>query len=63
MTWQESIPGLLIVVGMFTATHVGLKAANWLEGKPTRFHMDKFDKEMAERDERITGRQWRQQAQ
>ncbi|KAB8216532.1 hypothetical protein BDV33DRAFT_153619 [Aspergillus novoparasiticus] len=46
-----------IIVGMFGVTGVGLTAVKWLgnEGKKARWNRDLWDRQMMERDLRITG--------
>ncbi|KAB8240322.1 hypothetical protein F9C07_1333389 [Aspergillus flavus] len=46
-----------IIVGMFGVTGAGLTAVKWLgnEGKKARWNRDLWDRQMMERDLRITG--------
>ncbi|KAE8392075.1 hypothetical protein BDV23DRAFT_60344 [Aspergillus alliaceus] len=46
-----------IIVGMFGVTGVGLTAVKWLsnDGKKARWNRDLWDRQMMERDLRITG--------
>ncbi|KAI8984120.1 hypothetical protein BDF20DRAFT_971336 [Mycotypha africana] len=46
-----------IIAGMFTVTATGLGITRYLtnEGKPTRYGLDNWEKQMMERDRRLTG--------
>eukprot|EP00035_Acanthoeca_spectabilis_P020876 m.435053 g.435053 ORF g.435053 m.435053 type:complete len:74 (-) comp17803_c0_seq1:1554-1775(-) len=57
MVWTESLPALAIITGAIAASGFGLDQLHkfFNNGKPRRWGVDTWDKNMMDRDKRITG--------
>ncbi|KAF1799771.1 hypothetical protein V8B55DRAFT_1541435 [Mucor lusitanicus] len=53
----EALLPFAIIAGMFTVTATGLNVTRYLgnDKKPTRYGLDVWEKQMMERDRRLTG--------
>jgi hypothetical protein len=60
--WPEILPGFAVMVGALTVSGLAIGIIDRLEtgGKPRRYHVDKFDEYLLQRDRRITGSYYEQ---
>eukprot|EP00127_Corallochytrium_limacisporum_P004724 Clim_evm78s172 gene=Clim_evmTU78s172 len=61
MAWTDVFPATILIGGAIMATGFGIRAIDWLAGKPIRYARDEWDYQSDRRDQRLTGRKWRQQ--